>query len=208
MGVSGQEMSQVASPADTQGGEMLWPRQKNELGSRAVIRDYRNYHQYKTAFGCRQDGLMNRIWRACSTVIYIIALISLNGCGLLAGGTWEDDTDNWRRAFQSTQPDNVVVSHSKYWRSSHWTYEFEYFFEIEANGDLKDQLYTQNKLVELQGQDAVGAKSDFFSTPPVWFAPKAVDKYEVWVYEDRKESNFCIFIDKETGTLFLTDYLV
>jgi hypothetical protein len=51
-------------------------------------------------------------------------------------------------------------------------------------------------------------KNDLFDEPPRWFAPKAVDKYEVWVYQDHPESNFRVFIDKETGNLFLTDYQI
>src|SRR5882757_5268739 len=47
-------------------------------------------------------------------------------------GTWEDDPKNWYRAFNEAQPSDVKVVHSKYWRSNHFTYEFVYYFEVEA----------------------------------------------------------------------------
>jgi hypothetical protein len=102
----------------------------------------------------------------------------------------------------------VVVLHSRYWRSAHWTYEFQYFFEIKRNDDLKDQLFTQNKLIRLYNEDAIEAMYDFFGERPVWFVPKDVDKYQVWVYEGETGSHFRVFVDKETGNLFLTDYRV
>jgi hypothetical protein len=143
-----------------------------------------------------------------ASIVWIGLLLCLNGCGYFSSGTWEDDPNNWSRAFKSTKPDDVLVLHSKYWRSPHWTYEFQYFFEIERNDKFKKQLFTQNKLIQLEGEDAREAKSNFFDESPKWFAPKTVDKYEVWVYEDRTGSNFRVFIDKETGNLFLTDYQV
>jgi len=141
------------------------------------------------------------------TAIYLVLLLCLSGCGYFSSGTWENDPDNWERAFQSRKPDDVVVLHSKYWRSAHWTYEFQYFFEMERNDALQKQLFTQNKLVRLEGKDAITAKNNFFDESPAWFAPKTVDKYEVWVCEET-ESNFRVFADKETGNLFLTDYQV
>ena len=137
-------------------------------------------------------------------VCLALLLCCTSKCGYFASGTWEDDPGNWERAFQSKKPDDVTVLHSKYWRSAHWTYEFQYFFEIEHNGVFQGQLFTQNKLVRVEGKDALEAKSNFFGEPPAWFAPKTMDKYEIWVYRDH-QGNFRIFVDTETGNLFLTD---
>jgi hypothetical protein len=160
----------------------------------------------KTNVTKRVDGEVS-VRAFSGTAIYLVLLLGLSGCGYFSSGTWENDPDNWGRAFQSTKPDDVVVLHSKYWRSPHWTYEFEYFFEIERNDALQKQLFTQNKLVRLEGQDAIKAKDNFFGESPAWFAPKTADQYEVWVYEEA-ESHFRVFADKETGNLFLTDYQV
>jgi hypothetical protein len=137
----------------------------------------------------------------------LVAMLTLGGCCCLTSGTWEDDSGNWERAFKSTKPDDVKIVHSKHWRSPHWTYEFAYFFEIEANAKLKEQMFTQNKLRQLAGSDAANAKEDTWD-PPAWFAPKAVDAYDVWIYEEEPRGNFRVLIDKETGTIFLTDHQV
>jgi len=38
-----------------------------------------------------------------------VAAFFLSGYGYLTSGTWQDDPDNWERAFRSGQPDNVTV---------------------------------------------------------------------------------------------------
>jgi hypothetical protein len=143
-----------------------------------------------------------------ASIIWFSLMLCLCGCGYFSSGTWEDSPDNWRRAFHSSKPDNVIILHSKCWNSPHWTYEFQYFFEIEHNDGLKKQLFTQNKLIQLEGNDAREAKNKFFSESPKWFAPKTVDNYEIWVYEDKTQSNFRVLIDKVTGNIYLTDYQV
>ncbi len=116
---------------------------------------------------------------------YVGLAVLQTACGYFASGTWEDDPRNWRRAFQSTKPPDVIVLHSKYWRSPHFTYEFQYFFEIVQNGNLKSQLFTQNKLHRIEGEQAAKAKENHFSEIPSWFTPKSVGDYEVWIYADR-----------------------
>ena len=144
-----------------------------------------------------------------TVAIFCLALVlGPVGCGVFSSGTWEDDPGNWERAFRSKKPDDVVVLHSKYWRSPHWTYEFQYFFEVQRNGEFQKRLFTHNPLVRLQGGDAVRAKRDFFGEAPDWFAPKPIDEYEIWVYADEPRGNFRLFVDKRTGHLFLTDYSV
>lgn len=103
------------------------------------------------------------------------------------------------------KPDDVIVHHSQYWRSPHWSYEFEYYFEIQSNEELRQQLFSRNQLMKLDSQGVVSEKKKCFSDCPDWFAPKAADKYDVWVFEDQPDRNFRVFIDKETGTLFITD---
>lgn len=131
-------------------------------------------------------------------MILVIAVCQL-GCGYLQSGTWEDDPKNWSRAFRSTKPEDVVVLHSRYFRSPHFTFEFEYYFEIQQNGPLRRQLFTMNKLVRAGTIVA-------FDNAPAWFAPKAADAYDIWKYADEPDSNFRVVIDKSNGNMFLTDY--
>lgn len=136
----------------------------------------------------------------CLVVLFLLTLV---GCGYVQSGTWEDDPQNWERAFHSTRPDDVEVVHSLYHRAAHWSYEFEYYFEIAANAALREQLFTENELVRLEGEDAVRRKRGLGDAPP-WFAPKPAAGYELWVYADRSGS-FLVLVDRETGALFLTD---
>jgi hypothetical protein len=141
------------------------------------------------------------------SILCLALLLCPLGCGYFSSGTWEDDPANWERAFRSGKPDDVVVLHSKYWRSPHFTYEFQYFFAIQRNDELQKQLFAENELVRLETADAMRAK-DFFGEAPEWFAPKSVDAYEVWAYADEPKGNFRVLVDKQTGNLFLTDYQV
>jgi len=143
-----------------------------------------------------------------ATILCLALLLCLAGCGYFVSGTWEDDPGNWNRAFPSPKPDDVVVLHSKYWRSPHWTCEFAYFFEIQRNDEFRASLFTQNKLVRLEGADAANAMHNFFGEAPAWFPPKPAEEYEVWQYADEPKGNFRIFVDKQTGNLFLTDYQI
>jgi len=139
--------------------------------------------------------------------ICVLVMFCMTGCGVFTSGTWEDDDGNWERAFGSAKPEDVVLLHSKYWRSSHWSYEFEYFFEIECNADFQDQIITDNNLVKLEKYVEL-AMNNFFDEPPAWFLPKGADGYDVWVFEEELDSNFRLFIDKETCNLFLTDHII
>jgi len=142
--------------------------------------------------------------RSKGAVLLLAALMA--SCGYFMAGTWEDDSSNWDRAFGSTKPADVVVTHSKYWRSAHWSNEFGYFFELAPNGTLKEQLFTKNKLKRVSGEEAATAKRNTLSDGPDWFAPQSADAYEIWVSVAAPKSNFMVLIDRASGTMFLTDY--
>lgn len=144
--------------------------------------------------------------RVLVPVLFIATCSS--ACGYFSSGTWEDDPSNWKRAFRSTKPPDVVVVHSKYWRSPHWSYEFQYFFEIAPNLPLKKQLFTANRLRLVTGTEAEEVRRRIFGEAPPWFAPKSTTEYEVWVFEGEPDRNFKILIDRSSGHLFLSDYIV
>jgi hypothetical protein len=146
--------------------------------------------------------------RSTTAVLLLVAFVVSSGCGYVMSGTWEDDPKNWGRAFRSTKPPDVVVIHSKYWRSPHWSYEFQYFFEIAPNAELKKQLFTANKLRQLTGKEATEARAQIFGESPSWFAPKDLGDYEVWVFADEPGRHFKVLLDKATGHMFMHDYQV
>jgi hypothetical protein len=145
--------------------------------------------------------------RQSAAVLAVLILLS-TGCGYVMSGTWDDDPKNWSRAFRSAKPPDVLVVHSRYWRSPHWSYEFEYFFEIAPNAALKAQLFGANNLRQLTGKDAIEAQAKVFGAAPPWFAPKSLDSYEVWVFGDQPQSNFKLLIDRASGHMFMNDYQV
>ncbi len=139
-------------------------------------------------------------------LVLVVTALALAGCGYAMAGTWDDDPGNWGRAFSSTKPPDVEVLHSKYWRSAHWTFEFQYFFHLRRNDPLRRQLIEQNKLVRLEGEAASKARSDSFGENPAWFLPGGIGEYEVWVIGGNPNSHFRLFFRKATGDLFLADW--
>lgn len=103
-------------------------------------------------------------------------------------------------------PFNVV--HSKYWRSAHWSYECQYFFQIRGDPEFRREFFVRNTLEQLSASSAAEAMRDPFQHQPAWFCPKHPQHCDVWVYRDPPAGNFKVIIDRETGDLFLTDYQV
>ena len=107
--------------------------------------------------------------RRCLPIAITIALgvvVALTGCGYFTAGEWDDDPKNWGRAFRSEKPAEVVVVHSRFVQTPHWSYEFAYFFEIEPDAALREQLFAENELTRLTGDEAIAAKSDTFVDSP------------------------------------------
>ena len=50
-----------------------------------------------------------------NVVLLVAALVSAS-CGYARSGRWDDQPENWYRAFQTTKPADVVIVHSRYWR--------------------------------------------------------------------------------------------
>jgi hypothetical protein len=142
--------------------------------------------------------------------VKLLAIILVAGCvtGCHESGTWKEDAKNWKRIFRASKPADIAVVHSQFWRSPHWTYEFEYFLQVAPSDEFKKTLFHLNKLKRLTTEEELRKAVDFFGEKPTWFLPKAISNYGVWKYEDQPDSRFRIFIDRETGDLFLTDFLV
>ena len=140
-------------------------------------------------------------------LIVLTFLTSQFGCGNFLSGSWEDDPDNWQKASSSRKPDDVVVLHSQYIRFAHFTLEYQYFFEIEKNNQIKEQLFTDNALVRVEGKQAENARDNHGGNCPDWFAPKPIELYDVWVYEDPDFSNLVVLIDLDNGNIFIADHL-
>jgi hypothetical protein len=144
-------------------------------------------------------------WAAC-VALGLLATFATS-CGYVMCGTWEDDPKNWKRAFDFAKPDEIVVVHSKYWRSAHWSYECSWYFEIDPTPPVREKMFTENRLKRLSTEEAAQAKRDPGPQPPAWYAPKDIGRYEAWVYDDEQpQGNFKLFVDTESGHFFMNDY--
>ena len=135
------------------------------------------------------------------SVALLLSCLMLTGCGYFYAGTWENDDDNWERAYGYEKPDEIDIVHSWYWRSPHFTMEYELYMETTLNKDILHSLLSRGNLVEREGaaDEHIEEMVDY-DTRPTWFVPKTLDKYEIWVGSNPVE--FELFIDRQTGHLY------
>jgi hypothetical protein len=133
----------------------------------------------------------------------IFAAVLLVGCH--ESGTWKDDARNWKRIFRTSKPDDITVVHSWFWRSPHFTYEYEYYIQIRTHAGLQERLLTMNPMRQLALESELQKAAIWSDHRPTWFAPKPIAQYEVWVYSNAPNSAFRLLIDRETADLFLSD---
>jgi len=96
------------------------------------------------------------------------------------GGTWEDDPDNWCRAFNAKKPEDINIIHSKYWKSNHFTEEHMYFFEVQASAEWKNTFLKQHNLEQISPSAAPSFNNGHVEFTPIWFVPDPVNAYDVW----------------------------
>jgi len=144
------------------------------------------------------------------TLILFLLLAVCVGCH--RSGTWADDSRNWERAFGEEQPKDIKVVHSSYYRSPHFTLEFVHFFQIEPSEEFRKRFNDAGKLKRFAPASANDEEriQFFFHDKPSWFIPKPLDRYEIWRGDssDPLFENFRLFIDRDTGVMFITDYSV
>ncbi len=125
--------------------------------------------------------------------------------GLLAcGGTYADDPANFNRIFQTSTPVGTVVMHSWYWRSPHWTMEYEAYIEFTTTQSFIDGLKTANELVRAEPTENshwVGLQNR-----PQWFLTGPMSDYEEWLPANTKpHDGLCLYRRKGDGHWFFFD---
>ena len=88
-----------------------------------------------------------------SSIVFIILLATLTSCGFLYSGTWEDEDENWERAYGVALPDSLTLTHSWYWRSPHFTMEYAFYFELKHSDALEELFLSYDDLVKLDSTD-------------------------------------------------------
>ncbi len=130
--------------------------------------------------------------------LFLLTLVP--GCGYVASGTWDDDDENWERAFGTELPEDVELVHSQYWRGAHFTYECCYYFEIAPNPELEREP-TENGGLELHE-----SWPDLQADAPAWFTPARSGRdFEIWGHPNSESSELRVYIERETRRIFLHD---
>ena len=138
-------------------------------------------------------------------VFALTALLPLlSGCG--QSRTWQDDKQNWKRAFQQEQPKDVTVVHSWYCLTPHFTHESQYFFELAANASLRKSYCDPTHVLDVPPDDknAQEALQLALYQRPSWFAPKALTAYQVFQGKPPNE-NYFLLVERDSGSIFITD---
>jgi hypothetical protein len=139
--------------------------------------------------------------------LLLLILFTSSACGYFVGGTWEDDPENWDRAFRSSKPVGVQIVRSHYWRGQHWSYEVAYQFHFRANVALEKQLLAENRLRPLAREELRHARECGFGCKP-WFAPEPLHSYRIYTFANQPQQNFRVFIHRRTGDLYISDFVI
>ncbi len=132
-----------------------------------------------------------------------LTFFTMQADGIRQAGTWEDDPQNWYRAFREQQPAQVKVIHSKYWRSNHFTEEFIYYFEVEATPEWTEAFLKKRGLIQVSPSVARSFRTNNDpSDTPGWFAPDPVELYDVW---DRAGYFGSVWRNKSNGHIYFYD---
>jgi hypothetical protein len=134
----------------------------------------------------------------------IIVFLCLVLNGLAKAGNWDDDPKNWERAFGAPVPKDVLVIHSTYLRTPHFTREEEFSFQFKAPPGYVTDWVTHEKMRE-SGPNDEKQIQELKARRPKWFLPKPPSSYQGWSFPDEPHSNFRLFVDRETGEVFYTD---
>ena len=130
----------------------------------------------------------------------------LLGCGYFNAGKWQDDPKNWERAFGQKPPQEIEVVHSYYWRSAHWSYEYQYFFALHGTQKARNILLENDRFKKIDQAVGKDVQDDHYTeNAPSWFLPNKIDEYDIWILNDSSHPDFRMYIHKITGDVFMTD---
>ncbi len=101
----------------------------------------------------------------------------------------------------SASPTALKYSIACYWKSPHWTVEYNYFIALQPSQNFMVGL-TAPQIVTAAASDERLLDSCGDKRPP-WFAPKPISNYEAWL--SKAGGGYRILRDKDDGTLFLCD---
>jgi len=105
--------------------------------------------------------------------LIFIFLITFS-CG---SGTFKNDPETWNKVFGEDIPQEIEVVNSRFWKSGHWTYEFELFTKIKSNKKFITEYFIDH--YKLENRDVYSTL--FLEDIPNWFMKNDISKdFDVW----------------------------
>jgi hypothetical protein len=130
---------------------------------------------------------------------FCFGFLLLVGCG----GEWINDKGNFKRVFGFDKPAAVRVEQSYYWKSPHWSSEYEYFIVLEAPPEFAQGLTNSRLMTPAAPQIAASTGCTYSNRKPAWFMPGSLQEYEAWV--PKGDTDYRVFRHKADGRLFVCD---
>lgn len=131
-------------------------------------------------------------------LVVLAVALSLPGC--FRAGKWNDDPDNYERAFGQAPPDGVAVRRSWYWRSAHFTREEAYYFHFASHPELAPSFVRENGMHPMPRSGSFPEDETCFDRPS-WFAPKTPGAYDIWSCSDHRQC--VLLVDRTTRDVFV-----
>nr|WP_321222153.1 hypothetical protein [uncultured Psychroserpens sp.] len=127
--------------------------------------------------------------------IIILVAITFFNCG---AGTFENDPETWYKVFGEDPPEQIQVINTRFWKSAHWSYEFELYAEFKASHDIINSLLleryrfkeTTNPMLDL----------GFADEKPKWFVSKDFEQYSIY---ESATNNMLLFRNSTSNTNYL-----
>ena len=139
-------------------------------------------------------------------VVYVVSCLSLMDAlheeSAKDAGTWEDDPNNWHRAFGEDSPQDVSVVHSYYWGSDHFTHEYICYFEVQASPSWRSRYVADRGLQRVAESNAWSFRSRCGNELPDWYVPDPVKQYDVW---DLPGYHGSVYINRTNGHMHFSE---
>jgi hypothetical protein len=133
-------------------------------------------------------------------LIAVVFMLPLSGCG----GTWVDDESNFKRIFGFDKPNDVQILHSYYWKSPHWSTEYQYYIALRSSNSFTSGL-TAAQLMSPAVPDKDALARCGGNLPP-WFVSKPLSHYQMWIA--KSSARYRVFRDQDDNTLYVCDELL
>ena len=130
-------------------------------------------------------------------LILIVIILSISSCG---SGTYNDDPETWNKVFGEDIPKEITVINSRFWKSAHFTFEFELYAKFETSRDFVEAYFIEHyKMVKTERP-----KLDihFADAKPEWFVNKSFDTYDIYENEEHA-AIMVLFCDTNSNTFYL-----